>query len=99
MIYITEVRMSKDGRRHEHIEALRWERRDSPETGESTLEEMVDWIGNKQGFAHVRDKKGHDVAVLVVRPENRRPYLRTQADDETWKDDLLDLPRYGVTRR
>ncbi len=45
MIYITEVRMSRNGSEHEHIEAVRWERQDSPETGESTREEMIDWIG------------------------------------------------------
>lgn len=94
MIYITEVHMSKDGREHRHIEAVRWERQDSPETGESTREEMIDWIDNKNGFAHVRDKERHDARVGVVRPENGQPYLRTYADDEEWKDDLLDLPRY-----
>ena len=46
MIYITEVRMSHGGKEHEHIEAVRWERQDNPDTGESTLEEMVNWIGN-----------------------------------------------------
>jgi hypothetical protein len=98
MIYITEVRMAKDGRGHEHIDAVRWERADSPETGESTREEMIGWIGRKQdGLAYVRDKKGHKpVAVIVVRPEHIRPHLRTTPDGKELKDDLLDLPRYGV---
>ncbi len=97
MIYITEVRMSRDGKKHEHIEAVRWEHRGSPdETGESTVEEMIDWIDRKDGFVHVRDRDGHDVPVQVVRPANIRPYLRTSPDKKIWKDDLLDLPRYGV---
>lgn len=97
MIYLTEVRMNGSGKKHQHIEAVRWEHRGSPEeTGESTVEEMADWIDSKDGFVHVRDRQGHDVSVHVVRPANSRPYLRTSADKESWKDDLLDLPRYGV---
>lgn len=96
MIYITEVNMSKNGKKHEHIEAVRWEHRGSPEeTGESTVEEMIDWIASKDGFVHVR-RGEHDVPVRVIRPTNGRPYLRTKRDTEDWKDDLLDLPRYGV---
>jgi hypothetical protein len=97
MIYITEVRMSRGGKEHEHIEAVRWEHRGSPqETGESTREEMIDWIENKDGFVHVRDRQGHDVRVHAVRPTNARPYLKTSPDTKEWRDDLLDLPRYGV---
>lgn len=96
MIYITEVRMSQNGSGHEHIEAVRWERQDSPETGESTLEEMIDWIANKKGFAHVRDHEEHEVPVYVVRPEKGRPYIRARADDSEWNDNLLKLPRYGA---
>jgi len=91
MIYITEIRMSRGGSKHQHIEAVRWERQDSPETGESTLEEMVDWIGNKRGFAHVRDEEQNDVEVHVVRPKTGRPYLRT-VGDEVGTDNLLALP-------
>lgn len=99
MIYITEVRMSRSDntKKHEHIEAVRWEHRGSPdETGESTVEEMIDWIENKEGFIHVRDGDGHDVPVHKVRPANGSPYIRTSADKKEWKDDLLNLPRYGV---
>jgi len=98
MIYITEIRMSKGGKKHEHIEAVRWEHRGSPdETGESTVEEMIDWIERKTGFVHVRDGNGHDVPVEVKRPANARSHLRTRSSKEREiKDDLLDLPRYGV---
>ena len=76
---------------HGGIAAVRWMKRDSPETGESTREEMVDWIGDQEGFAHVRDKNGHDVEVRVVNAS--LPYLRTYADG-VWTDNLLALPWY-----
>lgn len=97
MIYITEVRMGRNGTKHEHIEAVRWERQDNPGTGESTLEEMVDWIGDKEGFAHVRDDETHDVPVHVIRPKNGKPYLRTVVGKKVETDNLLALPRYGVS--
>jgi Protein of unknown function (DUF3892) len=97
MIYITEVRMGPGGK-HEHIEAVRWERADNPETGESTVEDMVDWIGRKKtGVAYVRGVKGHkDVPVHAVRPASARHHIKTNPDGKKLKDDLLDLPRYGV---
>lgn len=96
MIYITEVRMSRQGTKHEHIEAVRWEERDSPRTGESTVEEMIAWIENKEGFVHVRDSNGNDVPVHVV--HTNPPYVRTVGDGIN-TDDLLSLPRYGVPPR
>ncbi len=98
MIYITEVRMGNGGNGHEHIEAVRWERADNPETGESTVEEMVDWIGRKKaGFAYVRGVKGNeDVPVRAIHPSNARPHIKTEPDEKELKDDLLDLPRYGI---
>lgn len=94
MIYITEVRMGREGSKHEHIAAVRWRKSDSPETGESTREEMVDWIGKKGGIAHVRLDNDHDVKVEVVLKANP-PYIRTKADGD-WTDNLLALPRYGA---
>jgi hypothetical protein len=94
MIYITEVRMSKGGKEHEHIEAVRWEHRGSPQkTGESTREEMIDWIRNKDGFVHVRDEGGNDIEVRVWGAST--PYIRTVSDGVA-TDNLLSLPRYGV---
>lgn len=98
MIYITEVRMHRNKNQNpEYIEAVRWEHRGSPdENGESTVEEMIDWIENKDGFVHVRDENGNDVRVIVSRRKNARPHLKTESDDESEPDDLLDLPQYGV---
>ena len=93
MIYITAIHMEPPGEHHGHIGAVRWEEQSSPATGESTLAEMVDWIGDKEGFAHVRDAGGNNVEVRVVRPEGASPYLRTFADGVA-TDNLLSLPRY-----
>jgi uncharacterized protein DUF3892 len=91
MIYITEVHMSGPGTEHGHIAAVRWEMQSSPETGESTREEMVAWIDNKEGFAHVRDADGHNVEVRVVHADP--PYIRSYRDGVP-SDNLLALPRY-----
>jgi hypothetical protein len=97
MIYITEVRLSRDGSSNEHIEAVRWELQSSPTArGESTVEEMIDWIDNKKGFVHVRDSEGHDVRVESRHQDPpRRSYIQTEPD-KSKKDNLLSLPRYGV---
>jgi hypothetical protein len=94
MIYITEVRMGKSGAGAEHIEAVRWESQNTPETGESTLEEMIDWIGGKKGFAQVRNANGEHAEVHVINREGRK-HLRTVANGKETTD-LLFLPRFGV---
>jgi hypothetical protein len=97
MIYITEVHMGRGGSRSEHIEAVRWELQSSPMTrGESTVEEMIDWIDNKGGFVHVRDSQDHDVRVHVVHPKHPNPAFIETDGDKSKTDNLLALPRYGV---
>ena len=91
MIYITEIHMAEQGTEHEHIAKLRWENTQTSENGESTREQLVDWIGNKGIKIHTRDSNENDVSVGVVKATP--PYLRTQADG-IWTDNLLALPRY-----
>lgn len=88
MIYVTAVHI--DGSPlHEHITSVQWRNPDTGATGQSTREQMVEWIraGN---LAYVSDGV-RAVQVRVV--EARPPYIRTWADG-VWSDNLLALPRY-----
>ena len=78
MVYITHVRLSSGGNRHEHITDVKWRNPSDGKTGESSRATMVDWIRNKGGDARVRDNPGHDVRVRVV--DASPPYIRTFAD-------------------
>lgn len=91
MVYVTHIRLSASGSRHEHITNVKWRNPNTGETGESTRAAMVDWIKNQGGDARVRDAAGHDVRVGVVNVNP--PYIRTYADD-VWTDNLLALPRF-----
>lgn len=91
MVYITHIRLSAGGRRHEHITDVQWRNPGSGETGQSTKATMVDWIKNENGDARVRDNPGNDVKVGVV--DGNPPYIRTYADG-VWSDNLLALPRF-----
>jgi hypothetical protein len=44
MVYITHVRLSTGGTRHEHITDLTWRNPQSGDAGGSTKATMVDWI-------------------------------------------------------
>lgn len=92
MIYITEVHMNdhEPGTEHGHIANLRWKNVRTSENGESTREELVDWIRSRGIDIHVKDAE-HDVPVGVVNANP--PYLRTHRD-KIWTDNLLALPRY-----
>jgi len=89
MVYITAVHMT-GGTRHEHISEVKWRNPADAKTGQSTREEMVTWIRDKNGDARVSDGR-NEVKVGVV--DGSPPYIRTHADG-TWTDNLLALPRY-----
>jgi hypothetical protein len=91
VVYITHIRLSSSGHRHEHITEVQWRNPSSGATGQSTKTTMVDWIQNKSGDARVRDKRGHDTRVGVVKANP--PYIRTYADG-VWTDNLLALPHF-----
>jgi len=88
MIYITQIRMSSGGTKHEHITDLKW-RDPAGGDGQSTTEAVVEWI-RKNGDARVKDSRG-EVHVRVV--EVVPPHLRTVADGR-FSDNLLSLPRF-----
>lgn len=75
---------------HEHIELLRWQDPGTLESGQSTLEGILAWIGSG-GDLRVRRLAGGEVRIAVVDADP--PYIRAYADG-VWTDDLLDLPRY-----
>ena len=88
MIAVTAVHI-EGAARHEHIASVRWRNPDTGATGQSTREQMVEWIsaGNS---AFVSD----GVRTVQVRVVNAQPpYIRTWADG-VWSDNLLALPRY-----
>jgi Protein of unknown function (DUF3892) len=88
MIFINAIRVSH-GVQHEHIVELQWRNPETNQTGRSSREVIVDWIG-KGGVAKVADAfRTVDVAVVNAIP----PYVRTHADGR-WTDNLLALPRY-----
>lgn len=91
MKFITHVRLSSGGSKHEHITDVKWLNSSDNTTGTSTKQAMVDYLekGNK---AYVKDGSGK-VEVLVVDATPKPKYLRTKADDR-WTDNLLSLPRF-----
>jgi hypothetical protein len=92
MVYIYQVQMSSGGTAHQHIASVKWKNPDSGKSGESTRQNMVDFISNKGGSAYVCGGDAHIARVGVVK-KAEPPYIRTYADGE-WSDNLLALPRY-----
>jgi hypothetical protein len=89
MVYLVTAVHLEGGERHEHIGRVRWESAVSNETGESSCEEMVEYI---DGGGHVFVSQGENAAqVGVVHADP--PYIRTYADG-VWNDNLLALPTY-----
>lgn len=89
MIYITHIRLSPpNSRDHQHITDLKWRNATNNNTGQNTREAIVKWIedGNE-----ARVEGNPDVRVYVV--DGRPKYLRTAANN-TYTDNLLNLPRF-----
>lgn len=89
MVYITHIRLSTNGKGHEHITHLRWRDPATNQVSHSTREDMVVFIRNN-GVVRVQDGRG-EVAVQVV--EASPPYVRTVADGR-YTDNLLALPHF-----
>lgn len=90
-VEITAIRMTPGGTRHEHIEQVRWRNVTSGKTDSSTVSTMVGWI-DRGGRAAVGSGQAR-ARVVVVRPSNHAPYLRTVADGVP-TNNLLHLPRF-----
>ena len=90
LIYITHIRTTTPGTRHEHISELRWHNPENGSTGHSTTQEIIDWIEQERVVATVHSNP-EDVRLRVVNSVPK--YLRTFANG-TWTDNLLALPRF-----
>ncbi|WP_084383411.1 DUF3892 domain-containing protein [Hydrogenophaga flava] len=55
-----------------------------------SVEKIIDSIDSKTNTFYVRNARGDEAYVGVVRPSGRRPYIRTYADG-VWTDNLLSL--------
>jgi hypothetical protein len=58
---------------------------------------IIESIDNKTNSFYVRDARGHEAYVGVVRPAGRPPYIRTYADG-VWTDNLLSLTACPLQR-
>lgn len=93
MITIT-ARHMVGGFRNEHIASVRWRHLGTGELGESTREQMVQWLDeNQANNAIVGVYPLNHVYVTTVHRQNAPHYIRTRANNE-WTDNLLALPEY-----
>lgn len=92
MIEITAIHLT-GSLKHEHIASLRWRNIQTGSTGQSTPQQIIQWLEESKVNQAVVVSSNARAYVGVQRPSNRRPYLRTHADGE-WNDNLLALPRF-----
>lgn len=88
MIHITAVHMV-GGELHEHIASVRWRNPTTTATGESTRQQVVDWIRTGGEALVALPPKPVKVGVVDASP----PYIRTHADG-AWTNNLLALPHF-----
>lgn len=87
-VYVTKRHM-EGGSGHEHIARVKWEDRQSGQSGDSARAEMVTFIDGG-GVARVGDGSSFvEVGVVDASPK----YIRTYADGK-WTNNLLALPTY-----
>lgn len=90
-VEITHVRFGGTTRTESAITNFKWKAADGS-TGQNTKAELVDWIDNKNGRAHV-GTDASKVEVGVVHPDTGAAYLRTYADGK-WTNNLVNLPTF-----
>jgi hypothetical protein len=76
---------------HQHITDFYWVSYEDGSTGHSSKATMVDWID--QGGKGYVESSNTKVPVLVIRPRQGEPYLRTYSNNLP-TDNLLSLPRF-----
>jgi hypothetical protein len=90
MVRVTTVHM-EGGESHEHIARVRWTNPQTGDSGQSTREQMIEYLRKPGTRAFVTDGE-RTVNIRIVEAEP--PYIRTHADG-VWTNNLLALPRYG----
>ena len=90
-IYIAAVRLAEGGTGVEHIAEVIW-MSSNHASGKDSVVTVVSAVDENPGLVKVSDGNT-ETDVEVVRPQGRRPYIRTTAD-RSKRDNLLDLPRY-----
>jgi hypothetical protein len=87
--------INKAGGQHENpyvaISNLGWTDDITNAIGNSTREEMYDFIVNKKGQAYVKDDKGNMAYLAGETTVRGTKYVKTKADNVT-SDNLLKLP-------
>jgi hypothetical protein len=81
---------------HQNVIAVRWASEHSDETGDSTVEEVIDWLSHGAHVAWVGDRQ--QVATVQVVEGERTRWLQANRWGELTRD-LLDLPRRGLSPR
>jgi Protein of unknown function (DUF3892) len=76
---------------HHAISDLSWINDQTNATGNSSRQQVYDWIKNEDGVAYVRDSRGNQARVGTREHASGTQYLQTYADG-VWTDNLLALP-------
>jgi hypothetical protein len=79
---------------HHHVIAVRWSSEETEETGDSTVEEVIDWLSQGPHVAWVGERD--QVATLQVVHGLQASWLQANRMGELSRE-LLDLPRRRLT--
>jgi hypothetical protein len=90
MVQVTTVHM-EGGENHEHIASVLWTNPQTGVSGQSTREQMIEFLRKPGTRAFVSDgERAVNIRIVEAEP----PYIRTHADG-VWTNNLVALPRYG----
>jgi hypothetical protein len=87
-IRITAVHLD-GGEEHEHISEVEWQNLEWGNTGESSVDVLMQWLDEAENVAVV----GREARVEVVRSPTGSSWLQAVVGG-FWTDDLMALPRY-----
>lgn len=76
---------------HTAISQLGWVNEETNESGQSTREEIYDWLKRRNGVAYVLDRQGNKAYLYPKVNAEGTAFVQTYADG-IWTDNLLALP-------